>query len=108
MPATDDLLPMPDVKSAPPRARAPRVLVADDQADVLEALRLLLKSEGYELETASSPVANNVTLLAEAVVLNYMALHDDVGRFAAALPSQGLGANVNNLVAFAPIRPTPT
>ncbi|HEY7411083.1 MAG TPA: sigma-54 dependent transcriptional regulator [Vicinamibacteria bacterium] len=33
---------------------APRVLVADDQPDVLEALRLLLKSE-YAVETASSP-----------------------------------------------------
>ncbi len=46
---------MSDVKGAPTRPRAPRVLVADDQADVLEALRLLLKSEGYQLETASSP-----------------------------------------------------
>jgi DNA-binding NtrC family response regulator len=33
----------------------PRVLVADDQPDVLEALRLLLKGEGFELETVSSP-----------------------------------------------------
>ncbi len=33
----------------------PRVLIADDQADVLEALRLLLKAEGFHLETASSP-----------------------------------------------------
>ena len=33
----------------------PRVLVADDQADVLEALRLLLKGEGYAIETAASP-----------------------------------------------------
>jgi DNA-binding NtrC family response regulator len=32
-----------------------RVLVADDQADVLEALRLLLKSEGYQVETAEVP-----------------------------------------------------
>jgi len=60
-----------------------------------------------DVETASSRVANNVTLLAEAVVLNFMALHDDVGRFATALPSHGLGADVNNLIAFAPIRPTP-
>ena len=60
-----------------------------------------------DVETASSPIANNVTLLAEAVVLNYMALHDDVGRFPTALPSQGLGASLNNLLAFAPIRPTP-
>jgi DNA-binding NtrC family response regulator len=34
---------------------APRVLIADDQSDVLEALRLLLKAEGFQLETASSP-----------------------------------------------------
>ena len=32
-----------------------RVLVADDQPDVLEALRLLLKAEGFEIVTASSP-----------------------------------------------------
>ena len=33
----------------------PRILVADDQADVREALRLLLKAEGYAIETAASP-----------------------------------------------------
>lgn len=33
----------------------PRILVADDQADVLEALRLLLKGEGFAIETTSSP-----------------------------------------------------
>jgi DNA-binding NtrC family response regulator len=38
-----------------PRPSEPRVLIADDQADVLEALRLLLKAEGFTLETASSP-----------------------------------------------------
>jgi DNA-binding NtrC family response regulator len=32
-----------------------RVLIADDQSDVLEALRLLLKAEKYEVESASSP-----------------------------------------------------
>ncbi len=36
---------------------SPRILVADDQADILEALRLLLKGEGYVVETASSPGA---------------------------------------------------
>jgi DNA-binding NtrC family response regulator len=35
----------------------PRVLIADDQPDVLEALRLLLKPEGLEIESASSPGA---------------------------------------------------
>jgi DNA-binding NtrC family response regulator len=44
-------------RSATERTRPgePRVLIADDQADVLEALRLLLKAEGFHLETASSP-----------------------------------------------------
>ncbi|HEY3885971.1 MAG TPA: sigma-54 dependent transcriptional regulator [Vicinamibacterales bacterium] len=37
------------------RTADPRVLIADDQPDVLEALRLLLKAEGFQLETASSP-----------------------------------------------------
>ncbi len=32
-----------------------RILIADDQPDVLEALRLLLKREGYKIEAAESP-----------------------------------------------------
>ena len=35
----------------------PRILIADDQADVLEALRLLLKGEGCQSESVSSPAA---------------------------------------------------
>src|SRR5579872_1416101 len=45
----------PETARHAPRATAPRVMIADDQADVLEALRLLLKAEGFALETASSP-----------------------------------------------------
>ena len=36
---------------------APRLLIADDQKDVLEALRLLLKGEGYLIDTVESPAA---------------------------------------------------
>jgi DNA-binding NtrC family response regulator len=32
-----------------------RILIADDQRDVLEALRLLLKGEGYQTEAVTSP-----------------------------------------------------
>ncbi len=32
-----------------------RILIADDQQDVLEALRLLLKREGYKIESVESP-----------------------------------------------------
>jgi len=33
----------------------PTILIADDQQDVLEALRFLLKGEGFRIETATSP-----------------------------------------------------
>jgi DNA-binding NtrC family response regulator len=51
---TDHLKDQRDERHAP-RQSEPRVLIADDQSDVLEALRLLLKAEGFVLETASSP-----------------------------------------------------
>src|SRR5690348_10465184 len=35
----------------------PRILIADDQVDVLESLRLLLKSEGYQIVSVTSPSA---------------------------------------------------
>ena len=43
--------------AAAPASASLRVLIADDQTDVLEALRLLLKGEGYELELVNSPAA---------------------------------------------------
>ena len=38
-------------------SRSPRVLLADDQRDILEALQLLLKSEGFQVQSVSSPAA---------------------------------------------------
>src|SRR5579863_7333247 len=38
-----------------PDSNAPTVLIADDQRDVLESLRLLLKPEGYQIEAVTSP-----------------------------------------------------
>src|SRR5215217_7141034 len=35
----------------------PRLLIADDQRDVLDALRLLLKTDGYHIDTVESPAA---------------------------------------------------
>jgi len=53
---------MAEQTSAPPRPvvspdtlNRARILIADDQADVLQALRLLLKAEGCEIETSTSP-----------------------------------------------------
>jgi FixJ family two-component response regulator len=50
----------PDSDSHPEQSFAscpPRVLIADDQATVCEALRLLLKSDGYETELVSGPAS---------------------------------------------------
>ena len=46
-----------DMTSARPEPTTSRVLIADDQPDVLEALRLLLKGEGYRIESAGSTAA---------------------------------------------------
>ena len=35
----------------------PRILIADDQPDLLDALRLLLKGEGIQMEAVTSPEA---------------------------------------------------
>jgi DNA-binding NtrC family response regulator len=54
-----------------------RILIADDQVDVLKAVRLLLKSEGYEINTASSveeiiDVVKSVELDVVLMDLNYI------------------------------------
>lgn len=48
-----------DVPTSTPRPSGglPRVLVADDQPTVLEALRMMLKNEGYEIDLAETPQA---------------------------------------------------
>ena len=62
------------------------------------------RSDG-SVETASSPAANNVNLLVNTVILNYMALHGEQGQFELLFPSHGLGnaAMMDSLTAFNPI-----
>ena len=57
------------------------------------------------VETSSAPSANNVNLLVETVLLNYMALHDEQGQFSTVVPGQSLGNStmLNSLTAFEPI-----
>ena len=57
------------------------------------------------VDSASSPAANNVLLLVQTVVLNYMALHGLQGQFSTLFPDQGLGGGtqLDALTAFAPI-----
>jgi phosphoserine phosphatase RsbU/P len=52
-----------------------RILIADDQPDVLSALRLLLKGQGYETEAVSSPAELLVALSAREFDLLLMDLN---------------------------------
>ncbi len=53
--ASSDLAPSRPALASPDVLAKARILLADDQADVLQALRLLLKAEGCDIETATSP-----------------------------------------------------
>jgi len=50
-------------------ATPPRILIADDQSDIIEALRLLLKGEGYQIEAAKSAAIKAVEARDYAMVL---------------------------------------
>lgn len=54
------------------------------------------------VQRTATPAANNVNLLVNAVVLNYMALHGEEGLFANVLPNHGLGDTTlrDSLTAF--------
>jgi DNA-binding NtrC family response regulator len=52
-----------------------RILIADDQTDVLEALRFLLKGEGYQIEPATSPAGILTALEAQEFDLVLMDLN---------------------------------
>ena len=54
------------------------------------------------VDTASSPVANNVNSLVDAVTLNYMALHGEQNQFTTIFgPTLGNAASMDALTAFA-------
>jgi hypothetical protein len=57
------------------------------------------------LVRSGTPGANNVNLLVETVLLNYMALHGEQGQFATNFPTNGLGntASLDRLTALASI-----
>ena len=60
---------------------------------------------GGSVQRAATPAANNVNLLVNTVLLNYMALHGQQGQFGTAFPNHGLGNATmqDSLTAFTPI-----
>ncbi len=60
---------------------------------------------GGSVQRAATPAGNNVNLLVNLVILNYMALHGEEGNFETLFPNHGLGnvALRDSLTAFQPI-----
>ncbi len=82
----------------------PLLIGADAAQQALHQQLGYMRASG-DVETASSPAANNVNLLVETVVLNYMALHGEQGQFGGLFPGTGLGnaSSQDQLTAFQPI-----
>ncbi|MDH5611416.1 MAG: general secretion pathway protein GspF [Gammaproteobacteria bacterium] len=49
--------------------------------------------------TSSSPAANNVNLLVNTVIANFMSINGDLGQFTTLFPNHGLG-NIDNMISF--------
>lgn len=83
---------------------APQLIGATPEAQAQHQQLGFMRSDGA-VETASTPAANNVNLLVETVILNYLALHGEQGQFAQLFPGHGLGnsALIDSLTAFEPI-----
>jgi hypothetical protein len=58
---------------------------------------------GGSVMRGATPAANNVNLLVNTVILNYMALHGEQGAFGNIFINHGLGTDLNRLTAFEPI-----
>jgi hypothetical protein len=82
----------------------PQLFTGDGLEAALHQQLGYFRADG-SVETAATPPANNVNLLVETVVLNYLALHGEQDRFATLFPGHGLGPmNLRDrLTAFDPI-----
>lgn len=82
----------------------PQLLGANAEEQAMHQQIGFMRRDGA-VETASSPAANNVNLLVETIVLNYLALHSEQALLPSVIPGHSLGnANLmDSLTAFAPI-----
>jgi hypothetical protein len=93
----------------PPRLGGRPTLMGGSLDEQLQHQQLGYMDAGGSVARAATPMANNVNLLVNSVVLNYMALHDQVntGEFAAVYQQLGIGHGLGNdlerFIAFNPI-----
>lgn len=84
--------------------RRPTLIGGTPEQQALHQQIGFMRPDG-SVETAATPAANNVNLLAETVVLNYMALHGEQGSFGSLFPGLGQAnaALLDTMTAFEPI-----
>jgi hypothetical protein len=93
----------------PPRLGGRPTLMGGSTAEQAVHQQLGYMDAGGSVVRNATPMANNVNLLVNAVVLNYMALHDQVnnGAFSAVYQNlgigHGLGSDLQRYIAFNPI-----
>ncbi|MDH3430572.1 MAG: general secretion pathway protein GspF [Gammaproteobacteria bacterium] len=82
----------------------PRIIGATPEVQAIHQ-QIGYMDAGGSVQRAATPAANNVNLLVNTVLLNYMALHGEQGQFANVFPNHGLGdvAMRDRLTAFEPI-----
>ena len=80
----------------------PTIYTADGAAPAVHQQLGAFAASG-DVVRSGTPGANNVNLLVEQVLLNYMALHGQQGQFASSFPNNGLGSNIDRLIGLAPI-----
>jgi len=84
--------------------RRPRIIGANADEQALHQ-QIGYMDAGGSVARAATPAANNVNALVNTVLLNYMALHDELGQFANVFPFHGLGdpSTLERWTAFEPI-----
>jgi len=84
--------------------RRPTIIGATPQ-EIANHQQLGYMSSDGAVQRAATPAANNVNLLVNTVILNYMALHGEQGQFGGLFPNHGLGNTTlqDSLTAFTPI-----
>jgi hypothetical protein len=93
----------------PPRLGGRPVLKGATLEEQMQHQQLGYMDAGGSVQRAATPMANNVNLLVNSVVLNYMALHGEVttGDFQAIYQNlgigHGLGSDLDRFTAFEPI-----
>ncbi len=84
--------------------RRPTIIGATPEEQAVHQQLGYMSADG-SVQRAGTPAANNVNLLVNTVLLNYMALHGEQGQFGNVFPGHGLGNATlqDSLTAFTPI-----